>query len=188
MLAFLLPLASKIISDAVAKIPENEELGEKLVEICLVILGKAVKLRPRPIWMINCWKLSPKQLLLETRSDPRLFYKYLYKDSQVRKHVSFGDTRLVDQSSDEPKFGSALNDNTSATVEVYGVDVTEHNWCSNAAIWWCLSVFLHHTLDGLVSQLHMDMHASNLRVKQEVLVAMGSITGLDQADDTLYFP
>jgi hypothetical protein len=44
MFAFLLPIASKIISDAVAKIPENEELGEKLVEICLVILGKAVKL------------------------------------------------------------------------------------------------------------------------------------------------
>ena len=44
MLAFLLPLASKIISDAVAKIPENEELGEKLVEICLIILGKAVNL------------------------------------------------------------------------------------------------------------------------------------------------
>ena len=43
MLAFLLPLASKI-SDAVAQIPENEELGEKLVEICLVILAKAVKL------------------------------------------------------------------------------------------------------------------------------------------------
>jgi hypothetical protein len=44
MLSFLLPLASKIISDAVAKIPENEELGEKLIEICLVILEKAVKL------------------------------------------------------------------------------------------------------------------------------------------------
>ena len=44
MLGFLLPLASKIISDAVAKIPENEELGEKLIDICLVILGKAVKL------------------------------------------------------------------------------------------------------------------------------------------------
>jgi len=44
MLGFLLPLASKIISDAIAKIPENEELGEKLIEICLVILGKAVKL------------------------------------------------------------------------------------------------------------------------------------------------
>ena len=44
MLAFLLPLASKIISDAVAKLPENEELGEKLIEICLVILGKAVNL------------------------------------------------------------------------------------------------------------------------------------------------
>ena len=44
MLGFLLPLASKIITDAVAKIPENEELGEKLIEICLLILGKAVKL------------------------------------------------------------------------------------------------------------------------------------------------
>ena len=44
MLAFLLPLASKIIKDAVANIPENEELGEKMVEICLVILAKAVKL------------------------------------------------------------------------------------------------------------------------------------------------
>jgi len=44
MLSFLLPFASKIISDAVNKIPENEELGEKLIEICLVILGKAVKL------------------------------------------------------------------------------------------------------------------------------------------------
>ena len=44
MLAFLLPLASKIISDAVAKLPDDEELGEKLVEICLLILGKAVKL------------------------------------------------------------------------------------------------------------------------------------------------
>jgi hypothetical protein len=44
MLAFLLPLASKIITDAVSKIPDNEELGEKLVEICLVILSKAVKL------------------------------------------------------------------------------------------------------------------------------------------------
>jgi|TARA_B000000441_G_scaffold131542_1_gene116273 hypothetical protein len=44
MLAFLLPLASKVISDAVAKVPDNEELGEKLVEVCLLILAKAVKL------------------------------------------------------------------------------------------------------------------------------------------------
>lgn len=44
MFAFLLPIASKIITDAVAQIPENEELGEKLIDICLVILGKAVKL------------------------------------------------------------------------------------------------------------------------------------------------
>tara|TARA_B100000900_G_scaffold289888_1_gene248745 strand:+ start:247 stop:441 length:195 start_codon:yes stop_codon:yes gene_type:complete len=44
MLSFLLPFASKIVSDAVNKIPENEELGEKLIEVCLVILKKAVKL------------------------------------------------------------------------------------------------------------------------------------------------
>jgi len=43
-MAFLLPLAAKIIGDAVSKIPESEELGEKLIDICLVILGKAVKL------------------------------------------------------------------------------------------------------------------------------------------------
>ena len=29
MLGFLLPLAAKVIQDAVAKIPENEELGEE---------------------------------------------------------------------------------------------------------------------------------------------------------------
>ena len=44
MFSFLLPLATKIISDAVAKIPDNEELGEKMIEICLVILKKAVTL------------------------------------------------------------------------------------------------------------------------------------------------
>ena len=44
MLGFLLPLASKIVKDAVANIPDNEELGEKLVELCLVILKKAVTL------------------------------------------------------------------------------------------------------------------------------------------------
>ena len=44
MLSLLLPLAKKVIVDSIAKIPDNEELGEKLIEICLVILEKAVKL------------------------------------------------------------------------------------------------------------------------------------------------
>lgn len=44
MFSFLLPFASKIISDAVNKIPDDAELGEKLIDICLVIMGKAVKL------------------------------------------------------------------------------------------------------------------------------------------------
>jgi|TARA_Y100000022_G_scaffold119808_1_gene103527 hypothetical protein len=44
MLAFLLPLASKIVDAALAQLPDDEELGEKLVEICLHILRKAVSL------------------------------------------------------------------------------------------------------------------------------------------------
>tara|TARA_R100000742_G_C4276548_1_gene97705 strand:+ start:520 stop:714 length:195 start_codon:yes stop_codon:yes gene_type:complete len=44
MLSFLLPFAKKIVSDAVDKIPDDAELGEKLIDLCLVILKKAVKL------------------------------------------------------------------------------------------------------------------------------------------------
>ena len=44
MLSFLLPFASKIVSAAVDKIPDDAELGEKLIDLCLIILGKAVKL------------------------------------------------------------------------------------------------------------------------------------------------
>ena len=44
MLSFLLPFAKKIVADAVNKIPDDGELGEKLIDICLVIIGKAVKL------------------------------------------------------------------------------------------------------------------------------------------------
>ena len=44
MFSFLLPFASKIIGDAVAKIPDDAELGDKLSDLCLVILGKAVKM------------------------------------------------------------------------------------------------------------------------------------------------
>ena len=44
MFSFLLPFASKLISDAVSKIPDDAELGDKLIDICLVVLGKAVKM------------------------------------------------------------------------------------------------------------------------------------------------
>ena len=44
MLSFLLPLASKVISDALDQIPDDAELGEKLIDLCLLILKKAVKL------------------------------------------------------------------------------------------------------------------------------------------------
>ena len=39
-----MPLAYKVIDSAVKKIPDDAELGEKLIDICLVIIGKAVKL------------------------------------------------------------------------------------------------------------------------------------------------
>ena len=45
MLAFLLPIAQKIITDAVAKIPDDEELGEKgSLKCASSSLKKAVKL------------------------------------------------------------------------------------------------------------------------------------------------
>ena len=44
MFSILLPIASKIVSDAVDKIPEDAELGEKLIDLCLVILKKEVKI------------------------------------------------------------------------------------------------------------------------------------------------
>jgi len=44
MISFLLPLAYKVVDAAIAKIPDDAELGEKLIGICLLIVRKAVKL------------------------------------------------------------------------------------------------------------------------------------------------
>ena len=44
MFSILLPIAAKIVSDAINKIPDDAELGEKLIDLCLLILKKAVKL------------------------------------------------------------------------------------------------------------------------------------------------
>ena len=43
MLSFLLPLAANIVDAVIAKLPDDEKLGEKLIEICLHILANAVK-------------------------------------------------------------------------------------------------------------------------------------------------
>ena len=85
MLAIFLPFASKIITDAVAKIPENEELGEKLIEICLVILGKAVKLTKTD--MDDQLLEVVTNAIKQERSDklsPHSFYKYFYDNFLVR--------------------------------------------------------------------------------------------------------
>ena len=44
MVSFLLPLAYKVVDAAIAKIPDDAVLGEKLIDLCLLIVGKAVKL------------------------------------------------------------------------------------------------------------------------------------------------
>jgi len=44
MVSFLLPLAYKVVDAAIATIPDDAELGEKLIDLCLLIVGKAVKL------------------------------------------------------------------------------------------------------------------------------------------------
>ena len=43
MFKSFLPFASKIIKDAVKSIPDDSDIGERLIEICLVVLAKAVK-------------------------------------------------------------------------------------------------------------------------------------------------
>ena len=48
MFSFLLPIASKIIDSAIEQIPDDAELGSKLIEICIHILNKAVKLTKTP--------------------------------------------------------------------------------------------------------------------------------------------
>ena len=44
MFSFLLPFASKIVGDAVKKIPDDSELGDSLIKLWIVILEKAGKL------------------------------------------------------------------------------------------------------------------------------------------------
>ncbi len=43
MLKSFLPFASRIIKDAVAAIPNDAAIGDRLVEICLTVLAIAVK-------------------------------------------------------------------------------------------------------------------------------------------------
>ena len=44
MTKLLLPFAAQIIDRAISKIPDDAELGELLINVCLHILQKAVKL------------------------------------------------------------------------------------------------------------------------------------------------
>jgi len=88
----------------------------------------------------------------------------------------------TDTSGDEPKFGAGLNANSSATIEVYGVDATEQTNATTAG-----SAYAPAHAGWVGIQTYTDMHG-NARVKTETLVAMGSITGDQNTDDTIYTP
>ena len=55
---------------ALAQLPDDEELGEKLVEICLHILRKAVSLTKTDVDDQLLAVVEKGDLSLETKSDP----------------------------------------------------------------------------------------------------------------------
>jgi len=82
-----------------------------------------------------------------------------------------------DTSADEPKFTSHHEGMDTSNFTVYGVDATEVGVAATTA--YAVS---HEGWVGITT--YTDTHG-NLRVKSEVLVAIG-ITGLDQADDAVF--
>ena len=74
MFSFLLPIASKIVSDAIDKIPDDAELGEKLIDLCLLILKKAVKLTKTDM---------DDKLLAQVETAIKARYKYQYKNTRI---------------------------------------------------------------------------------------------------------
>ena len=96
MFSFLLPLASKIISDAVDKIPEDAELGEKLIDICLKIIGKAVKLTKtdaddKLFAQVEAAIKSRQHNVTDTTGHPWYFYKYLKTNYYKKRNGSLGN-------------------------------------------------------------------------------------------------
>ena len=53
MLSFLLPFASKIVSDAVSKIPDDAELGEKTNRSMSSDLEESSQTHKKLTWMIS---------------------------------------------------------------------------------------------------------------------------------------
>ena len=88
MLSFLLPFASKIVSDAVNKIPDDAELGESLIKLCVVILEKAVKLTKTDM---DDKLLETVKKSIETRQEPEdlpLLNIHQHRKSYGRKNMA----------------------------------------------------------------------------------------------------
>ena len=87
-----------------------------------------------------------------------------------------------DVSGDEPKFTAHHEGMDTSNLTVFGVDATEIGVARTATGDARKYAPSHGGRVGITT--YMDMHG-NLRVKTETLVAIG-ITGLDQADDTIF--
>ena len=89
---------------------------------------------------------------------------------------------VADNDASEPKNLSTGEFQGTAGKRIFGVDNTEMGVVNGKTGDARKYAPAHAGWVGIAT--HMDMHG-NLRVKQEVLVAMGSITG-DQSDDTVF--
>ena len=90
-----------------------------------------------------------------------------------------------DVSGDEPKFTAHHEGMDTSNLTVFGVDATElgvANAASGDARKYAPS---HEGWVGITTYMDNSVTPPVLRVKSEVLVAIG-ITGLDQADDTQF--
>ena len=84
----------------------------------------------------------------------------------------------TDSSGDEPKFGAHHEAMDTSNFTVYGVDPTEVGVAATTAY-----AVAHGGWVGVTT--YTDVHG-NTRVKSEVLVAMGSMTGDQDTDDTVF--
>ena len=84
----------------------------------------------------------------------------------------------TDSSGDEPKFNSQLENMDTSNFTVFGVDAAEVGAAQTTAY----AGVAHEGWVGVTT--YMDNHGE-LRVKQEVLVAMNIVSG-DQADDDVF--
>lgn len=90
-----------------------------------------------------------------------------------------------DVSGDEPKFAAHHEGMDTSNLTVFGVDATELGVAKTATGDARKYAPTHEGWVGITTYMDNSVNPPVLRVKSEVLVAIG-ITGLDQADDAVF--